>query len=68
MILDRGVRAIGIYRALFYLPSILGGSIAVAILWRQLFNYDGGDQFGAEADRHRRAVLGCRTRTIRCGR
>jgi multiple sugar transport system permease protein len=41
IVLDKGVRAIGIYRALFYLPSILGGSIAVAILWRQLFNYDG---------------------------
>jgi multiple sugar transport system permease protein len=41
MVLDKGVRAIGLYRALFYLPSILGGSIAVAILWRQLFNYDG---------------------------
>jgi multiple sugar transport system permease protein len=41
MTLDKGVRAIGVYRALFYLPSILGGSIAVAILWRQLFNYDG---------------------------
>lgn len=39
--LDKGIRAIGLYRALFYLPSILGGSIAVAILWRQLFNYDG---------------------------
>lgn len=41
MVLDKGVRAIGVYRALFYLPSILGGSIAVAILWRQLFNADG---------------------------
>lgn len=41
MLLDRGVRAIGAYRALFYLPSILGGSIAVAILWRQLFANDG---------------------------
>jgi multiple sugar transport system permease protein len=41
MILDRGVRAIGWYRALFYLPSILGGSIAVAVLWRQLFENDG---------------------------
>ena len=41
MILDKGIRAIGFYRALFYLPSILGGSIAVAILWRQLFNHDG---------------------------
>lgn len=41
MVLDKGIRAIGFYRALFYLPSILGGSIAVAILWKQLFNYDG---------------------------
>jgi len=41
MVLDKGVRAIGWYRALFYLPSILGGSIAVAILWRQLFDYNG---------------------------
>jgi multiple sugar transport system permease protein len=41
MVLDKGIRAIGIYRALFYLPSILGGSIAVAILWRNLFNADG---------------------------
>lgn len=41
MMLDKGIRAVGLYRALFYLPSILGGSIAVAILWRQLFNADG---------------------------
>ena len=41
MVLDKGVRAIGWYRALFYLPSILGGSIAVAVLWRQLFENDG---------------------------
>jgi multiple sugar transport system permease protein len=41
MLLDRGVRAIGWYRALYYLPSILGGSIAVAVLWRQLFANDG---------------------------
>jgi multiple sugar transport system permease protein len=41
IVLDKGVRAIGLYRALFYLPSILGGSIAVAILWRQLFSNTG---------------------------
>jgi multiple sugar transport system permease protein len=41
MLLDKGIRAVGWYRALFYLPSILGGSIAVAILWRQLFDYNG---------------------------
>ncbi len=41
MILDKGIRAIGIYRALYYLPSILGSSIAVAILWRQVFAGEG---------------------------
>lgn len=41
MLLDKGIRVIGIYRALFYLPSVLGGSIAVAILWRQLFSNEG---------------------------
>ena len=41
IILDKGIRAIGFYRALFYLPSILGGSIAIAILWRQLFDHNG---------------------------
>lgn len=41
MALDKGIRAIGWYRALFYLPSILGGSVGVAILWQKLFDYDG---------------------------
>ena len=29
------------YRAAYYMPSLFGGSIAVAILWRQLFNKTG---------------------------
>jgi len=29
------------YRAIYYLPSLFGGSIAVASLWRQLFNKTG---------------------------
>ncbi|MGP9580378.1 MULTISPECIES: carbohydrate ABC transporter permease [unclassified Brachybacterium] len=40
MILKKAVRGVGIYRAAFYLPSLLGGSVAVAVLWRQVF--DGG--------------------------
>ena len=31
----------GVYRALYYLPSIIGGSVAVAILWKRLFAVDG---------------------------
>jgi multiple sugar transport system permease protein len=41
MILDKGIRAVGLYRALFYLPSLLGASVAVAVLWRQLFESEG---------------------------
>lgn len=41
MVLDKGLRTIGIYRAIFYLPSLLGASIAIAILWRELFSLDG---------------------------
>jgi multiple sugar transport system permease protein len=37
MALDRGVRGISVYRAVFYLPSLLGSSVAVAVLWRQIF-------------------------------
>lgn len=31
----------GIYRTLYYIPSIIGGSIAVSIVWKQLFGNDG---------------------------
>jgi multiple sugar transport system permease protein len=41
MALDRSVRGVGIYRATFYLPSLLGASVAIAILWRQIFGADG---------------------------
>ncbi|MFO1210150.1 MAG: sugar ABC transporter permease [Amaricoccus sp.] len=41
MVLDKSVRGVGIYRAIFYLPSLLGASVAVAVLWRQIFGADG---------------------------
>ena len=41
MLLDRSVRGVGIYRATFYLPSLLGASVAIAVLWRQIFGADG---------------------------
>jgi len=41
LILDKGIRGLPLYRALFYLPSLLGASVAVAVLWRQLFAGDG---------------------------
>jgi multiple sugar transport system permease protein len=39
--LNRGIRGLSVYRALFYLPSLLGSSVAIAILWRQLFADNG---------------------------
>lgn len=41
MILNSKHRFIGFYRAAYYLPSLLGGSVAVAVMWRQLFGADG---------------------------
>lgn len=41
MILNAKVRGIGIYRTVYYMPSILGGSVAVSVLWRVMFMRDG---------------------------
>jgi multiple sugar transport system permease protein len=41
LFLDRGMRGLPFYRSVFYLPSLLGGSVAVAILWRQVFGKEG---------------------------
>ena len=36
-VLNFKMRGINFFRAAFYIPSILGGSIAVAVLWRFIF-------------------------------
>lgn len=41
MILNIKIRAVGFFRTLYYLPSIMGGSVAIAVLWRFLFMKDG---------------------------
>lgn len=41
VLLNRALRGISAYRALYYLPSLLGGSVAVAVLWRQVFGREG---------------------------
>ncbi|MFB9911915.1 carbohydrate ABC transporter permease [Rhizobium paknamense] len=41
LLLNRGIRGLPVYRAIFYLPSLLGASVAISILWRQLFDGDG---------------------------
>lgn len=41
MVLNSKIRGIGLYRAMYYVPSLLGGSVAIAILWRQIFGLGG---------------------------
>ncbi len=41
MILNNGRRGISFYRAAYYSPSIIGGSVAVALMWRRIFASDG---------------------------
>ncbi|WP_322895251.1 MULTISPECIES: sugar ABC transporter permease [unclassified Yoonia] len=37
VILNYKLRGIGFFRTAYYVPSILGGSIAIAVLWRYIF-------------------------------
>ena len=41
LMLKKNRRGVKVYRAMYYLPSLFGGSVAVSILWRQLFNKEG---------------------------
>jgi multiple sugar transport system permease protein len=41
MLLNRGMRGLSFYRSVFYLPSLMGSSVAIAMLWRQLFGSSG---------------------------
>jgi multiple sugar transport system permease protein len=41
LLLNRGMKGLPLYRAVFYLPSLLGASVAIAVLWRTLFAGDG---------------------------
>lgn len=41
LLLKRGLIALGLFRAIYYIPSLLGSSVAIALLWRQIFDGDG---------------------------
>lgn len=41
MLLNTNRRGVYFYRAAFYAPSIVGGSVAIAVMWRQIFGFDG---------------------------
>jgi multiple sugar transport system permease protein len=41
LLLNRERRGVGLFRSLFYLPSLLGGSVALALVWRAMFGGEG---------------------------
>lgn len=41
LLLNRKISGISIYRAIYYIPSLFGGSVAIAVLWRRIWGADG---------------------------
>lgn len=41
VLLNQNLRALDLYRTIYYIPSLLGGSVAISILWKQVFDGDG---------------------------
>jgi multiple sugar transport system permease protein len=41
LVLNQGLKLLPVFRAVFYIPSLLGTSVAVAILWYYMFGKDG---------------------------
>jgi multiple sugar transport system permease protein len=39
--MNQKLRGVPFYRAVYYVPTLLGGSVAIAVLWRKLFESDG---------------------------
>ena len=40
-ILNFKIKGVGLFRTAYYVPSIMGGSVAIAVLWKALFKNDG---------------------------
>lgn len=41
VLMNQRLRGISFYRVVYYIPTLLGGSVAIAVLWRKLFEKDG---------------------------
>jgi multiple sugar transport system permease protein len=39
--LNRGLKGLAIYRSLFYLPSLIGASVGIGLLWKEVFGERG---------------------------
>lgn len=40
-LLHRKLRMMNVYRSIYYLPSLIGGSVAVALVWKDMFSTGG---------------------------
>jgi multiple sugar transport system permease protein len=41
VLMNQKLRGVSLYRSVYYIPTLLGGSVAIAVLWRKLFEKDG---------------------------
>ncbi|MFC4306157.1 carbohydrate ABC transporter permease [Cohnella boryungensis] len=41
MLLNKGLRGLGFYRTVYYIPTLLGGSVAIAVIWKKMFSGNG---------------------------
>lgn len=41
ILLNQGMKGLAFYRSVFYLPSLMGSSVAIALLWAQIFGSQG---------------------------
>jgi multiple sugar transport system permease protein len=41
MLMNQKLRGLSLYRAIYYIPTLLGGSVAIAVLWRKMFEKSG---------------------------
>jgi multiple sugar transport system permease protein len=41
MLMNQKLKLIPFYRTIYYIPTLLGGSVAIAVLWRRIFAGDG---------------------------
>lgn len=41
MLMNQKLRGVAFYRTVYYIPTLLGGSVAIAVLWRKLFEKNG---------------------------
>lgn len=41
IMLNKGLSGLRLYRAIYYVPSLFGGSVAISLLWRQVFGAEG---------------------------